>query len=207
MAGRGKPEATDPNVAARTGGDPTTVEQEGLTPNDKGELPELSQKEYGAAIASSMGGTDNYPYVDRTAIPMHERNLSAVNNPLTEASQAELNPAFTAKAEDGGPVNAKGESIGTAPNVNDIALARAQNAEDAGNDQKDAVAAVKEQIAEGEKQQMDAQAVTDAAQDRAPAGIDASTGRKEGEATVPGSPSGMKPSSDGEAGTAGAKDA
>lgn len=179
----GQSEATpaaeaDPQVAHDTGGIGTAVEQQGEQ-QGSGELPELSREDQQAAVASSMGGSDNYPYVDRTAIPLHERNLSAVNNPLTEASQAELNPAFTAKQEDGGPVVTDPESgeekgIGTEPNVHEQMLAAAANSGD-----DDAGKLVQDQIDAGQAQQMDVDEVNAQAQERAPEGVDASTGQKE----------------------------
>lgn len=188
-----------PAEANDTGNQTTAVENEGA--GDAGEvsasgvsetteLEPLSREDQQAAIAGSMGGPDNYPYQDRTAVPLHERNLSAVNNPLTEASQAELNPAFTAKADDGGPTTTEGEGIGTEPNVHDQMLAAAEN-----SGQEGAVEQTQAQIDAGAEQQIDAQAVTDAAQQAAPDGIDGATGQPEGQATVPGAPSGMEPDS------------
>lgn len=205
---KAKDEAKDdgkvsPEEAVDTGSQTTAVEREGE--GDAGEtadsgvseteeLPELSKEDQQAAIAGAMGGPNNYPYQDRTAMPLHERNMPAMgNSPLTEASQAELNPAFYPKAEDGGPMNANGESIGTEPNAHEQALAAVENQ---GGD----VEAAREQL-DGTDQQMDAEAVTQRAQERAPEGIDASTGQPEGEApAVPGEDIEGRPEPEGTAG-------
>lgn len=186
---------------------PDVVEQENLGgPGDLAptgvseteELPELSRQDQQAAIASPMGGTDQYTYVDRTAVPLHERNFSNMNSPLTEASQAELNPAFTAKAEDGGPANDKDESVGSEPNALEL---QADAAENQGGEEMRAQ--VEEQQAAATEQQMDVDAVNAAAEENAE-GTDTDPGTGAGEMTPPGAPSGMEGSSDGEAGTAGA---
>jgi hypothetical protein len=128
------------------------------------------------ATASSIGGSDQYPYLDKTALPLHERDLP-VNSDAYGPSQADLNPAFSPKPEDGGPSkeDRPGTIEGTALNADDLALAAAQNAEDAG--QEGAVDQVKESIEAGKEQQMDAEQVTADAQDRAPEGVDATTGQ------------------------------
>lgn len=173
-----------PEEANETGNQTTAVENEGQTEG----LEPLSREDQQAAIAGSMGGPDNYPYQDRTAVPLHER--TQLMDSTTEASQAELNPAFTAKAEDGGPTTAEGEGIGTEPNVHDQMLAAAER-----SGQEGAVERTQEQLDAGAERQMDAEAVTAAAQERAPEGIDAATGQPEGQATAPGAPSGMEPDS------------
>jgi hypothetical protein len=151
---------------------------EGMTPNE--------------AIASSVGAPNDYPYIDKSSMPVHERNFSNMN-PNHEPSQADLNPAFSPKPEDGGQTSDGSDGVieGTEPNANDKALAAAEN-----SGQEGAVEAVQEQIDAGAEQQIDAEKVTAAAQERAPEGIDASTGQKEGEATVPGAPSGMESQTD-----------
>lgn len=157
-------------------------DQQKLTLEDPHNVLEgLSPEE---AVGSSMGAPNDYPYLDKSAIPVHERHMQM--NSVDGPSQADLNPAFSAKPADGGRYG-EGVIEGTELNANELALAAAENSGEEG-----AVEAVEEQIAEGAKQQIDAEAVTQAAQDRAPAGIDASTGRKEGEATAPGAPSGME---------------
>lgn len=138
------------------------------------------------AIASPIGAPDQYPYLDKTAMPLHERNLPMTTD-AGGPSQAELNPAFYPKAEDGGPTTANDEGIGTEPNVNDQMLASAAKSGVEG-----AVEQTEEQIAEGQKQQMDAEGVTAAAQERAPDGVDGATGQPEGQATPAGAPSGME---------------
>lgn len=158
---------TDGTPAVDENGEPATSE---LSPTEPGPVDGLTPTEQ---MAGPIGGSDNYAYLDQTRTPLHERE-----NPmdsLTEASQAELNPAFTAKAEDGGPVNAKGEGIGTAPNANDLALAAAENSGVEG-----AVEQVQEQIDAGQKEQIDAEKVLADAQDAAPDGVDAATGQREG---------------------------
>lgn len=177
-----EPEATDPEVADQTGGDPMTVENENLGGagdladsgvSETEDLPELSKEESQAAIASSVGGTDQYPYVDRTAVPMHERTLPMSST--DEASSAELNPAFYPKPEDGGPVkeNPDGEDvgIGTEPNRHEQL---ADMAENAGGDREETLEAL-----DGTDQQMDVDAVNAAAEERAPEDVDASTGQQE----------------------------
>lgn len=142
------------------------------------------------AIASNAYGAPNeYPYLDKTSTPLHERDLP-MSTDAAGPSQAELNPAFYPKAEDGGPTTSEGEGIGTEPNIHDQMLAAAENSGVEG-----AVEQVQEQIEQGQKEQIDAEAVTAAAQERAPEGIDASTGQPEGQATPPGAPSGMEPDS------------
>lgn len=143
--------------------------------NPYGVLDDMTPQE---AVASSVGGTDQYPYLDKSAIPLHERNLPMTS--IDGPSQADLNPAFTPKPEDGGPSKERdGEQVieGTEPNAQEQALAAAENSGEEG-----AVEAVKESIAEGEKQQMDAEQVQADAEQRTPDGIDASTGQPEQQA-------------------------
>lgn len=193
-----------PEEAHETGNQTTAVENEGAAAEveettDAGaqttpELPELSREDQQAAIAGSMGGPDNYPYQDRTAVPLHER--TQLMDSTTEASQAELNPAFTPKAEDGGPMTAENESIGTEPNVHDDMLAAAER-----QGGEEAVQQTQEQIDAGTEQQMDAEKVTAQAQEAAPEGIDASTGQPEGESgPVPGEGMEGRPEAEGTAG-------
>lgn len=190
-------QAPDPDVQDETQVE-DQVQDENLVTQDpydrlEGRTPE-------EAIASNLGAPNDYPYIDKTAVPLHERN-QPVSTDAGGPSQAELNPAFYPKPEDGGPVTANNEGIGTEPNVHDQMLAAAQKAEDAG--QEGAVEQAEQQIAEGQEQQMDAEAVTAAAQERAPEGVDAATGQPEGQVTPPGAPSGMEPPPEAE-GTAGA---
>jgi len=171
---------TDPTATADTS---QVDEQQALVQEDEHDVLEgLSPEE---AVGSSMGAPNDYPYLDKSAIPVHERHMQM--NSVDGPSQSDLNPAFSAKPADGGRYG-EGVIEGTELNANELALAAAENSGEEG-----AVEAVEEQIAEGAKQQIDAEAVTQAAQDRAPAGVDASTGQKEGEATAPGAPSGMEP--------------
>lgn len=141
------------------------------------------------AVRGGFGGGDNYPYLDKTAMPLHERDLP-MNSDAYGPSQSDLNPAFTPKPEDGGPSKElQGEGVieGTEPNADEKALAAAEN-----SGQEGAVEAVQESIDAGKAKQMDAEKVTQEAQERAPKGVDAATGQPEGTATAPGAPSGMK---------------
>lgn len=166
-----------PEEADATGNVTSEVENEGLEFNEEGDLPALSDQAQQAAIASSQGGTDQYSYVDRTATPVHERNSVVTNGPTTEASQAELNPAFYPKPEDGGPTvtTPEGEEkpIGTEPNVHERMM---MEAEASGDDQM--VEQVRKQIEDGKAQQMDVDAVNAAAEERTPDKIDAATGQE-----------------------------
>lgn len=158
----------DPEVAEQIDGEPTEDTAE-LAPTEPGPVDGLTPTE---SVAGPIGGSDNYAYLDQTRTPLHDRDMPMDSN--TEASQAELNPAFTPKAEDGGPVNANGDGIGTAPNADDLALAAAENS---GRD--GAVEEVQEQIDAGKEDQIDAEAVQADAEEKAPEGIDASTGQRE----------------------------
>lgn len=191
-----------PEEALETGAATTAVENEdaggagdvdetsGVSETE--ELSALSREDQQAAIASAVGGPDQYPYVDRTAIPVHERDM--LMNSGTEASQAELNPAFTPQAKDGGPVTENDESVGTEPNAYEQQAAAAEN--QGGEELRKQV---EEDQAKGAEQQIDAEQVTADQQAR-------EADAKDGEPTPAGAPSGMEPSSDGEAGTAGASE-
>jgi hypothetical protein len=101
-----------PAKAKDTAGAPVEVENQAADPDELA----VDKAEQQAGIASAMGGSDQYAYADKTAIPVHERTMQM--NSTTEASQAELNPAFTPKPEDGGPVHpVSGEGVGTEPNM------------------------------------------------------------------------------------------
>ena len=132
----------------------------------------MSKEDAQASTASSLGGTDNYAYVDQTRVPLEERTYP-VTSPLSDISQAEANPAFTPKQEDGGPVHpVTGEGIGTEPNVHEEILQTVE-------DDPEAKAAVEAEIEAGKEQQMDVDAVNAAAEERTPDDVDASTGQKE----------------------------
>lgn len=165
----------------------TTPSEDTQDPYDK-----LEGQSVNEAIRGGMGGADNYPYLDKTLLPLHERDLP-MNSDAFGPSQSDLNPAFTPKPEDGGPTSDGSDGVieGTEPNANDKALAAAEN-----SGQEGAVEAVQESIDVGAEKQIDAEKVTAAAQERAPEGVDAATGKKEGEATAPGAPSGMEPQTD-----------
>lgn len=147
------------------------VEQD---PYDKldGQTPE-------EAVRGAVGAPDQYPYLDKTAMPLHERNL-----PMTTAdgpSQSDLNPAFTPKPEDGGPSKERdGEQVieGTEPNMAEQRVAAAEN-----SGQDGAVEAVEKDIAEGEKQQMDVDEVNKKGEERAPEGtqLGGTLGKAEGD--------------------------
>lgn len=190
-----KPAEETPEVPAEqeTASDPTAApdEQEKAAASlvEQDPYDRLEGRTPEEAVAAPLGAPDDYPYLDKTSMPLHERNLPMTTD-AGGPSQAELNPAFYPKAEDGGPTTANDEGIGTEPNIHDQMLAAAKTAEE--NGQEGAVEQTEKQIAEGQEQQMDAQAVTDAAQERAPEGIDAATGQPEGQATPPGAPSGME---------------
>ena len=133
----------------------------------------LEGKTPSEAVASSIGGSDQYPYLDKTALPLHERDLP-MNSDAYGPSQADLNPAFSPKPEDGGPSKEDNPAVieGTAPNRDDLALAAAENSGD-----EDAVQAVKDDIEAGKEQQMDVEAVNAKAEERAPEGVDSETGQ------------------------------
>lgn len=121
------------------------------------------------AIASSVGAPNDYPYVDKSSLPVHERSFSNMNADHGP-SQSDLNPAFTPKPDDGGPSQERdGEQVieGTEPNYDEQAIAAAEN-----SGQEGAVDTVKEQIAEGEKQQMDVDKVDEQGEARAPEGTE-----------------------------------
>lgn len=161
----GSPEATQdapaPDLDTPTP-EPTTEEGSGEIVNDsRGATLEVDEgNTVEEAIASPVGGSDQYPYLDQTRVPHHERNMPNMgNSPLTEASQAELNPAFTAKAEDGGPTNENGDSIGTEPNADEKLVIAAQNLENQGANAEGTVAEVEQQIEDQKDQQIDAEQV------------------------------------------------
>lgn len=191
---RSPKETATPDPDVQPSGDPAVDDETGegateqLGKNEPGPIDGLTPTEQ---IASPMGGTDNYAYLDQTRTPLHER--TQLMDSTTEASQADLNPAFTAQAKDGGPVNDNDESVGTEPNRDELLLAAAEN-----SGQEGAVEQTQAQIDAGAEQQIDAEQVTADADARAEAGKDAADNP-----TPAGAPSGMEPSSDGEAGTQG----
>lgn len=184
---RGKGRSTNPDA------NPTTEEPTVTTPSDETLQEQTDEQQklveenpYGVldgmtpqeAVASSIGGSDQYPYLDKSATPLHERNLPMTS--IDGPSQADLNPAFTPKPEDGGPSKERdGEQVieGTEPNVNEQALAAAENSGDEG-----AVQAVEESIAAGEEQQIDAEQVQADAEERMPDGTNPVTGQPEQQA-------------------------
>lgn len=173
--GKGRAQTTptteEPTVTEPTTDDQVDEQQQLVEDDPHGALEGMTPNE---AIASSVGAPNDYPYVDKSATPVHERHLQV--NSIDGPSQADLNPAFTPKPEDGGPSEERdGEQVieGTEPNANDQALAAAEN-----SGQEGAVEAVEESIAAGESQQMDVDAVNDKAEERTPDGIDAATGQE-----------------------------
>lgn len=186
---RGKGRAS--NAPANPTQEPTVTE----TPSDEQLQAEVEEQQklvqddpYGAhegmtpneAIASSVGAPNDYPYVDKSSMPVHERNFSNMN-PDHGPSQSDLNPAFTPKPEDGGPSKERdGEGVieGTEPNAAEQAVAAAEN-----SGQEGAVEAVEESIAEGEKQQMDVDKVNEQGEARAPEGVElgGTLGKAEGD--------------------------
>lgn len=152
------PEAKTPEVETEETGEDIVA----ADPYDK-----LEGQSVNEAIRGGMGGGDNYPYLDKTAAPLHERDLP-MNSDAAGPSQADLNPAFSAKPEDGGRSKEKdGEQVieGTEPNVNDKALAAAESTGD-----DEAVQAVKDSVQAGQDAQMDVDEVNAKGEQRAPEG-------------------------------------
>lgn len=170
------------NAAANPGGEPTVTTPEETKEQGEAEQDLVTQDPYDKlegqsvteAVRGGMGGGDNYPYLDKTALPLHERNLP-MSTDAFGPSQSDLNPAFTPKPEDGGPSkerDGEGTIEGTEPNLNDKALAAAEN-----SGQEGAVEAVQESIDAGEKEQMDAEKVQADAEERMPDNADPVTGK------------------------------
>lgn len=149
------------------------------TPDPYDVLEGMSTEE--AIRSNTTGAPNEYPYRDVTALPLHERDLP-MNSDAFGPSQAELNPAFYPKKEDGGPVTADGEGIGTEPNADDKALAAAANADPSG--EQGLVEQVQESIDEGTKAQMDVDEVNAKGEARAPEGTE--LGGTLGKASGPG---------------------
>lgn len=140
------------------------VDEQDLVASDPYDVLEGRSPE--EAVASSLGAPNDYPYFDKTRLPMHERELP-MNSSNAGPSQSDLNPGFTPKPEDGGPSKEKdGEQVieGTEPNALEKAADAAENA--GGPEARAEVEAAQQEAAE---KQMDAAAVQKDAEDKAAA--------------------------------------